>query len=90
MEFEQAFWPQDVGVFVRAVQTNKESGHLQTWINIHRIVGVPALSGYLGGRPAEAFEKLSDDEAEKAGKNTKSGLLWFDLLRIAWLCVRRI
>lgn len=66
IQFEQVFWPQDVGTFVRAVRAEEEKGHLQLWFNIYQIVGVPALSGYLMGRPAEAFETLSDEEAEKA------------------------
>ncbi|KAK3769699.1 hypothetical protein RRG08_004950 [Elysia crispata] len=66
VEFDHAFWPQEIGMFVRAVQAEEEMGHLQVWFNINQIVGVPALSGYLGGKAAEAFEKLSDEEAEKA------------------------
>ena len=76
VEFDHAFWPQEIGMFVRAVQAEEEMGHLQVWFNINQIVGVPALSGYLGGKAAEAFEKLSDEEAEKAGESTDLDLLY--------------
>ncbi|RUS70727.1 hypothetical protein EGW08_021505 [Elysia chlorotica] len=65
VEFENAFWPHNIGVFVRAVQTDAEKGQLQTWFNLKPVSGAPALSGYLGGKAAEAFEKLSDEEAKK-------------------------
>lgn len=67
VEFEHAFWPADFGVFVRAVQSPKERGHLQTWVNIHRILSKPILSSFLTGQPAIKFEKLSDEEVEKSG-----------------------
>ncbi|GFO27775.1 lysine-specific histone demethylase 1 homolog 1 [Plakobranchus ocellatus] len=66
VEFEHAFWPKEFGIFMRAVQKKEERGYLQTWVNINHIVDVPALSGLLVGTSAEDFEKLSDEEAEKA------------------------
>ncbi|KAH9500581.1 hypothetical protein Btru_076974 [Bulinus truncatus] len=65
VQFEHAFWSNDHGVFVRAVNKNSEMGELQTWINIKHLVGVPALAGFLTGDAALRFEKMNDEEAKQ-------------------------
>ncbi|XP_059152255.1 lysine-specific histone demethylase 1A-like [Physella acuta] len=65
VQFERAFWPAEHGVFVRAVSKDAERGNLQTWVNVHKIIGKPYLSSFLTGTAAQEFEKLTDKEAKK-------------------------
>ncbi|CAL1526224.1 unnamed protein product [Lymnaea stagnalis] len=65
IQFERPFWSPDYGVFVRAVNRDSDRGNLQTWVNINRIVGVPALGGFLTGDPAVKFEKMTNEDAEE-------------------------
>lgn len=64
VEFDEVFWPSDVGVFTRPAESEEEAGLLQTWFNLHRLVNKPILMGSIVGPIAETFESWSDDEVK--------------------------
>ncbi|XP_005089304.1 polyamine oxidase 3 [Aplysia californica] len=66
LEFESAFWPSDFGVFLRAVQEDQDRGYMQSWINIHRLVGLPVLTTFVMGDSAIGFEKMTDDDIKQS------------------------
>ena len=70
MEFDHAFWPDDVGIFLKAERKDKERGWMQSWINLQRIAGLPMLATFITGDRAIDFEKLSDEEIKESGENT--------------------
>lgn len=64
VEFDEAFWPSDVGVFTKPAEIEEEAGLLQTWFNLHRLVNKPILMGSMVGPIAKTFESWSDDEVK--------------------------
>ncbi|XP_061182740.1 uncharacterized protein LOC133191074 [Saccostrea echinata] len=68
VEFDDIFWPPDVGVFTMATDNEKEAGILQTWINLHRLINKPVLMGSIGGPIAQTFESWTDDEVKSKVK----------------------
>ncbi|XP_078332871.1 uncharacterized protein LOC111122529 [Crassostrea virginica] len=64
VEFDEVFWPTDVGVFTMPADKEEESGLLQTWVNLHRLIDKPILMGSVGGPIAAAFEEWSDEEVK--------------------------
>ncbi|KAL8558496.1 hypothetical protein ACOMHN_059237 [Nucella lapillus] len=60
VEFDAPFWPGDYGVFFTAVREEAEEGCLQFWVNIHRVLGIPVLAGFLYGQHASKVEGLSE------------------------------
>ena len=67
VEFDEVFWPTDVGVFTMPADKEEESGLLQTWVNLHRLIDKPILMGSVGGPIAAAFEEWSDEEVKVKG-----------------------
>jgi hypothetical protein len=67
VEFDKAFWPADVGVFIMATEDKEEAGFLQTWVNLHRLTSKPMLVGTVVGAVAESFENMTDDEVKSKG-----------------------
>ncbi|XP_048728476.2 uncharacterized protein LOC125646288 [Ostrea edulis] len=68
VEFDEIFWPTDVGVFIMATDKKEEAGFLQTWFNLHRLTNKPMLAGNIVGSVAESFENLTDDEVKSRAK----------------------
>lgn len=68
VEFDEAFWPTDVGVFTRPAESEEEAGLLQTWFNLHQLVNKPILMGSIVGPIAKTFESWSDDEVKVKGR----------------------
>lgn len=64
VEFDEAFWPTDVGVFTRPAESEEEAGLLQTWFNLHQLVNKPILMGSIVGPIAKTLESWSDDEVK--------------------------
>ena len=67
IEFEHAFWPSDIGIFLTAVKEDKKRGYMQSWINVHRLIGKPMLATFITGDLAVEFEKQSSDEVKQSG-----------------------
>lgn len=68
VEFDEAFWPTDVGVFTRPAESEEEAGLLQTWFNLHQLVNKPILMSSIVGPIAKTFESWSDDEVKVKGR----------------------
>ncbi|XP_062614287.1 uncharacterized protein LOC134276016 [Saccostrea cucullata] len=64
VEFDDIFWPPDVGVFTMATDDEKEAGFLQTWFNLHRLINKPVLMGTIVGPIAKNYESWTDDEVK--------------------------
>lgn len=77
VEFDEIFWPTDVGVFIMATDKKEEAGFLQTWFNLHRLTNKPMLAGNIVGSVAESFENLTDDEVKSRGRGKESVFLSF-------------
>jgi monoamine oxidase len=71
VEFDAAFWSDEFGMFLVAAESEKERGNLQTWYNIHKLLGKPVLMGFLSGTLAKEFESFSDAQAREVGKTLK-------------------
>lgn len=67
VEFESAFWSNEFGVFLLATKNEEERGFLQTWLNVHKVLGKPVLVGLLFGEKARDFEKIPDDKVQALG-----------------------
>ena len=68
VEFEAAFWSGDYGVFQLAAQREEDRGCLQTWLNLHQVLGKPILVGLLLGSAAREVESLSQEELKTQGR----------------------
>ncbi|KAK7091653.1 uncharacterized protein [Littorina saxatilis] len=93
VEFDVPFWPNDHGVFIAAAQHEDDRGFLQTWLNIHKVLGKPVLVGLLFGDAARRFESLSDEEVKDSvlqklqsvfGNDAVSSKNIVKILRSAW------
>ncbi|XP_046374591.2 polyamine oxidase 4-like [Haliotis rufescens] len=63
VEFDEVFWPTDVGVFLLADE-EAEPGMMQKWLNMHKLVGRPVLVSMLGGSASVKFENMTDEEVK--------------------------
>lgn len=94
VEFKHAFWPEEFGVFVRAVSTHEARGYLQTWINIYKILHKPVLVSFVGGEAAVKIEKMSEEDAKQNGnfyfEEKKKEKITFKFLGYTTLCYFKI
>ncbi|XP_041361183.1 polyamine oxidase 2-like [Gigantopelta aegis] len=74
VEFDEVFWPEDVGVFVLAPATEADEGFLQVWLNSHKLGGTKSLTGMMFGPAADRFENMTDEEVETKARQQLSKL----------------
>lgn len=62
VHFNSSFWSDEHDVYIAAAETDADRGYLQTWLNLHRILGKPVLVGLAVGEAANQLEALSDED----------------------------
>lgn len=67
--FDECFWPEDVTVFISVSDLEKDSGYLQSWINMQYITGKPYLMGMVYGDVASDVEDISKEDLQMKGKH---------------------
>ncbi|XP_067665570.1 uncharacterized protein [Haliotis asinina] len=91
VEFDEVFWPTDVGVFLLA-DSDTEQGMMQKWLNMHKLVGQPVLVSMIGGPASLKFENMTDEEVKSLVRERLTTLFGPDaesraivkLLRSGW------
>ncbi|KAK7480900.1 hypothetical protein BaRGS_00027901, partial [Batillaria attramentaria] len=87
------FWSDDHDVYIVAAERDSERGNLQTWLNLHRVLGKPVLVGMVMDQAGSQIEALSDEDlrvlvTEKLssvfGEDVVSAATITKILRSSW------